>query len=553
MRPIEEIVGPAGANGIRVRADRRAGNPRRAGRPGEKPKAESALPPIARTCGPNRLIPMARTLTEPLRKRHEDLRPRIEQLGAVARLVPELDPAARLAALRPVLDFLRGELWRHAEAEERWLYPEVAHRLRHPMSTATMKLDHTILREWIDELAADDGRDADTLQARLYGVQTLLLTHLRKEEELYLPQLENEHDEETVDAIRDAMERHETGDPELTAVESLDLERREYPFSGSELARLVFLLRYAILAPSSHNTQPWRVRADADALLVYADRTRALPVVDPDDRELEISCGAFLHHLRLAMRQHGHEGEVTLIPDTESPDLLARVQLGPERRPAYEERLLFWSIAKRHTNRRPFLPKAVPAELVAELAGAVEAEGAWLSTLEGSDRERLAELVSGADQAQMEDQAFRRELAAWLHGDRERTGDGIPGYALGMSRVRSSLNPLAIRTFDLGKGRAAHDEKLIQASPLLVVLGTDGDTTRDRLAAGQALSSLLLRATREGLSASFLNQPIELPALRPKIAELVGHPGSPQLVLRLGFGSEVRPTPRRPVGEILVS
>lgn len=497
--------------------------------------------------------PMARTLTEPLRARHDDLRPRIEQIGSVARLVPELDPAARVAAIHPVLHFLRGELWRHAEAEERWLYPEVAHRLRHPMATATMKLDHTILRERIDELETADGRDADSLQATLYGIQSLLLAHLRKEEELYLPQLEDERDPGTVTGIQEAMARYEAGEPEQTAVEDLDVDRKEYPFSGSELERLVFLLRYAVLAPSGHNSQPWRVRPDGDALLVYADRTRALPVVDPDDRELEISCGAFLHHLRLGIRQHEHEGEFALLPDAADPDLLARVRLGRERKPSYEERLLFWAIAKRHTNRRPFLRKTVPAELLRELVSAVEEEGAWLVQLEDDDRRALASLVAAADRAQMLDPAFRRELEAWTHGDRGRTGDGMPELAPRLSRLRSSLSPLAMRTFDLGKGVAAHDEKLIEASPLLVVLGTDEDTARDRLVAGQALSRLLLRATQDGVSASFLDQPLEVPDLRPKVAELAGRAGDPQLVLRLGYGPDTRGTPRRPVREILVS
>lgn len=496
---------------------------------------------------------MTRTLTEPLRRRHEELRPRIERIGAAAGIVPELDPAARIAAVQPVLEFLRGELWRHAEAEERWLYPEIAHRLRHPLATATMKLDHTILRERIEELAADNGRDADRLQGALYGIQALLVAHLRKEEDLYLPQLENEHDGDTVMAIEEAMTRYEAGLPELRAVEPVDVDRREFPFGGSELARLVFLLRYAILAPSSHNSQPWRVRAEADSLLVSADRTRALPVVDPDDRELEISCGAFLHHLRLGILHHGYGHEIALLPDPGDADLLARVGLGPERRPTYEERLLFWSIAKRHTNRRPFAPKTLPDDLVRKLVEAAEAEGAWLAVLEDEARGELAGLVAEADRAQMADPRFRRELAAWLHRDRDGSNDGMPGQALGLPSLAARVGPLAIRTFDVGKGAAAHDEKLIEASPLLAVLGTDADTTADRLAAGQALSRVLLRATQDEVSASFLNQPIEVAELRPRVAELAGRSGVPQLVLRLGYGPEAKATRRRPVAEILAS
>ncbi|HET9324096.1 MAG TPA: hemerythrin domain-containing protein [Gaiellaceae bacterium] len=496
---------------------------------------------------------MAETSTEPLRNRHNELRPHIEQMGAIARLVPELDPAARLAALQPVLEFLRGDLWRHAEAEERWLYPEIAHRLRHPLATATMKLDHTILRESIAELATQNGRDADALQRTLYGVEALLLAHLRKEEELYLPQLEHKTDEATVESIEEAMARYEAGRPELKTVEQIDLDRDEFPFTGSELSRLVFLLRYAVRAPSSHNSQPWRVRAEDDSLLVYADRTRAVPVADPDDRELEISCGAFLHHLRLAITHHGHEDDVVLLPDPDDDDLLARVKLGAERPPSYDERLLFWATAKRHTTRRPFLADELPDDLLGELVDAAGSEGAWLTFLDGDARVELASLVAEGDRLQMRDPSFRRELASWVHGSRNSSSDGMPREALGLPKRMTPGSRLAIRTVDLGKGAAAHDAKLIEASPLLAVLGTAGDTTRDRLAAGQALSHVLLRAAQDGVSASFLNQPVEVDDLRPRLSELAGSRGMPQLVLRLGRGPAVRQTPRRPVREILVS
>lgn len=92
-----------------------------------------------------------------------------------------------------------------------------------------------------------------------------------------------------------------------------------------------FLLHYAVLAPSGHNTQPWLFRLTGDAVDLYADRTRALPVVDPDDRELIMSCGAALTGLHLAVRHFGFQDELALFPDPENTDLLARLRLGDPR------------------------------------------------------------------------------------------------------------------------------------------------------------------------------------------------------------------------------
>ncbi len=110
----------------------------------------------------------------------------------------------------------------------------------------------------------------------------------------------------------------------------------------------------------------------------------------------------------------------------------------------------------------------------------------------------------------------------------------------------------SIPTFDTGKGQAAKDRQLAERSPILAILGTEGDAPPDWLAAGQALARVLLREQAEGVWASFLKEPIEVPELRPRLRGAIGVDGYPQLLIRMGYGREVRPTPRRPAEEVLV-
>jgi nitroreductase len=109
------------------------------------------------------------------------------------------------------------------------------------------------------------------------------------------------------------------------------------PSDESTTARLHALVALAIRAPSSHNTQPWRFRIDGDAIELHADRSRALPIVDPHDRALVISCGAALGVLRAAIRAEGFIGEIARLPDRREPDLLARVRLGAPHEPTAAE------------------------------------------------------------------------------------------------------------------------------------------------------------------------------------------------------------------------
>src|SRR5919199_4185350 len=136
--------------------------------------------------------------------------------------------------------------------------------------------------------------------------------------------------------------------------ESWNISEEEFPAAGEPEQKLRFLLNYAVLAPSGHNTQPWLFKLSDDRVELYADRTRGLPVVDPEDRALIISCGAALFYLRIALRHSGYAGEVETFPDLEPPDLLARVRLGEEQEATEEEHSLFRAIQKRHSNRQSF-------------------------------------------------------------------------------------------------------------------------------------------------------------------------------------------------------
>lgn len=63
--------------------------------------------------------------------------------------------------------------------------------------------------------------------------------------------------------------------------ESWQVDPAGFPADGGSEDQLRFALRYAVLAPSGHNTQPWRFHVDGDSVEVHADRMRALSVVDP--------------------------------------------------------------------------------------------------------------------------------------------------------------------------------------------------------------------------------------------------------------------------------
>ncbi len=310
------------------------------------------------------------------------------------------------------------------------------------------------------------------------------------------------------------------------------------------------LLEYAVLAPSGHNTQPWLFRFDEqDNLLLMADRTRALPIVDPHDREMTISCGALLDHLEVTAQAHGRAVKIDICPNT-NDDTLARVSLGADGPQHMQD--LFAAIPIRRTTRVKFENKNLPEELAVQCKGIVEQFGAELTLISDIEcRSSIADLVAQGDRIQFSDPNFRRELADWIHSRRQASQDGMSGSSFGMPDILSPVGALAIRTFDLGNGIAAKDkDKILKGSPTLAVFSSPKDSSENWMQTGRALSRVLLTLTTNGVTASYLNPPVELAQLRPKLRSAVGTIGIPQLLMRFGYGPNSEPTVRRGVDQV---
>jgi hypothetical protein len=303
-------------------------------------------------------------------------------------------------------------------------------------------------------------------------------------------------------------------------------------------------LAAAVRAPSVHNTQPWRFVVALPWIELHLDRDRVLPVVDPAAREARMSCAAALFNLRLAVQAAGRAVVTDLLPEPSRPDLLAVLRVSGVRPATPEQRTLASVIPRRASNRRPFTDRAVPSAHRHALVRAAEAERARLVLLDTPKAlDTLATLLRRADHLQEEDPAFQHELREWTESGAGRE-DGVPRSAGGPRPIGGSL--LALRQYPPGSAV----ERPFEQDPLVAMLTTHGDTIHDHLHAGLAMPHVLLTATVLGLGASFLSQPVEVPATRAALRALLDAPGQPQTVLRIGYGHPTTRTPRRPANAV---
>ena len=307
----------------------------------------------------------------------------------------------------------------------------------------------------------------------------------------------------------------------------------------------------ACLAPSVHNTQPWRFTWDGTSYELRADTSRGLTASDPDGRELVMSCGAALFNLRLALRKVGYDARVEVLPVPGDPRFLARVT-PMEGAPADpDERRAFAAMTRRHTHRGAFDDQPLAPEVTVAMQRAAELESAELVLVaDPGQRRHVLTLGRAAERALVNDADVQAEISEWTPPPGSRRRDGVPPTAYAAEPV-AQPDDLAPRDYDQGRGYGI-GEAVENAPGVIGVLVTEGDLQQDWLAAGQALERLLVSASQRGAFAALHSQLTEVPHLRNELRRELCITGYPQILLRFGYAPEAQHSPRRPVDEVLL-
>ncbi|MFD0522877.1 nitroreductase [Paractinoplanes durhamensis] len=247
---------------------------------------------------------------------------------------------------------------------------------------------------------------------------------------------------------------------------TVDADRRQALREAAEAARY---------APSIHNTQPWKWTVHPDRLELHAVTDRQLTVQDPDAHMLLLSCGAALHHARVALAAAGWRVRVERPAGTPLAVLHLDEQAAPE--PAAVER--FEQLKARHTDRRTVSETRLGTPVLDALVAATESEGARLHLIGHDQVIDLAVIVERAQKTETSDERLQQETAAWVGGERS-DGTGIPD-----ANLPAGLPLTTVAERDFGRtGTLAAGEGHDTAATYAVLYGT-GDERHEWLQAGR--------------------------------------------------------------------
>ena len=310
------------------------------------------------------------------------------------------------------------------------------------------------------------------------------------------------------------------------------------------------LVRCATLAPSGHNTQPWKFHIERGSISMLPDFNRRTSVVDPDDHHLFVSLGCALENLAQASKAYGLQS----MAQFDAAKDVVTVTLEQTKALASP---LFHAIANRQCTRGIYNGLPLAAFELKELERAGSGNGVRVMLFDAkADIETILQLIIDGNTAQLNDAAFAKELKQWIRfsgGEAVENGDGL--YAL------SSGNPSVPRwlgspMFDiLFNAKSENDKyaKQTRSSAGIAVFVSEVDDKTHWLEAGRCYERFALQATALGIRNAMLNQAVEVPAQRQKLAAWLGvKSGRPDLVVRFGRGAAMPQSLRRNLQDVLV-
>lgn len=320
--------------------------------------------------------------------------------------------------------------------------------------------------------------------------------------------------------------------------------------AGDKAGLLRELVRYATLAPSSHNTQCWKFHLEDRSISISPDLSRRCPAVDPDDHHLFVSIGCAAENLIQAALANGLKGHVVF--DDPVPKTL-RVSLEPTKAVSTS---LFNAIPQRQSTRAEYDGRPISTSELAMLERAGQGNGVRVFLLTERDAmEKVLEYVVQGNTAQLKDRAFVEELRSWIRfssRDAVRSGDGLYAASSGNPCLPSWLGRLLFGVFFTTKSENDKYAKQVRSSGGIAIFVSESENPAQWIEAGRCYERFALQSAALGIRNAMLNQPVEVSALRPQLAAFLGVGGCrPDLVVRFGRGPRLLPSLRRPVDAVL--
>jgi hypothetical protein len=308
---------------------------------------------------------------------------------------------------------------------------------------------------------------------------------------------------------------------------------REQDFSDfSQSQKLEHLIEYAVLAPSSHNSQPWKFWIKENQVILEPDLSRHLPESDANQRQLYISLGCALANFLIAGDNYGMEFSYTFLSGDDT-----KIYLEYTKKPAGKKAgHLIQEIPKRLTNRNKYQNSPIDKDLKKSLNKIADKYSVELKLSEDKKlKQPLTNLVMAATDDAMASKPFRVELSKYLHPNITSASTGMPCFGMGIPTPVSFIAPKLIAAFNMSKISGKEERDILENhTPAFGIISTREDTPESWIHAGLAFEEIALQASQNNYATNALAAMIQIGDYYKEAQSLLKTESRPQVFFRLG-------------------
>lgn len=318
------------------------------------------------------------------------------------------------------------------------------------------------------------------------------------------------------------------------------------------MSKIQKMIEFAIKAPSSHNTQPWKFSYTDRVLRIYPDYKRSLPIVDRDNHALWISLGCALENLVIAAGYYNFEIRVNIISE-KGVGKYIEVNLFESDTKIKDE--LFIYIEKRQSTRNIYNQGNISEQDLSMLRNSFNFPGIRVRFFVPKEIHLIEPFIIEGSNRQFQNKAFLNELVSWVRfseNEARKKRDGLWVSSMGLPNMGSFLGNIIMKCFVSAKSEAKRWRKLIASSSGLALFIADQNDVEHWVNLGRAFQRFGLTATKLNINHAHVNMPCEEIELRKRMAEHLGIADKhPLLLIRLGYSSKMPYSFRRPVNEVI--
>lgn len=330
------------------------------------------------------------------------------------------------------------------------------------------------------------------------------------------------------------------------------VDKKIFPSNSSLKVKMEFLLRYAVLAPSSLNTQPWKFKLTSNSIIILADLSKQLRVVDPTRRDFYISIGCAITNITEAAKWFSLETTLNIF-NSDRFDKCAEVFIKQSNQQPDEESLIDY-IPRRFSDKGSYNKKGLSKKFHLALNNITNNYCSILLISDSNTKSKIIELVVESDKNIMSKHKFRKEISGWLKPNFTHSKFGMPGFTMGLNLFQSVVAPFVIKGLgSFAQIQSRKDKALLLSSPSFGVILTKNENKKSWLESGIIYEKLSLLATKESIRINPLSAIIEYSISNNSLKKLLKTNLFPTMFFRMGYSnnSEIH-TPRASFREVSI-